>query len=348
MSSNSEMEKLYKSLGLPYHPTILGVAADDKDIKVVRLDEANYSSCRGPNKEEIQASFHQQYIDDDDDDDVVVEVADDDDSINREKLACAALMSSFFEDSSPKKEGSYCGDCDDSSVDIEDVEEEVDEHMEQEIDDEEEVEEEEEVQIEEKMASLSSRKKKSNDAELKRFAMGDNRFSVCNCNPTECKFGGNCVGATTIADMKDMVESFWGSTLDCTAPATSTRRLLILAILDESYNKIENQFYFYAGCKKRDNRRICEAAFLNLLGLMNSPNASKAPAQWINAKKHITSGDYVNKIPYSTSKMKSSKSFGEKRVKFNHAVAFIEYFARTFGDTIPDEHGNCIYTFTTT
>ena len=56
MSTNSDMEKLYKSLGLPYHPSILGVPADVKDIKVVRLDEANYSSCRGPNKEEIQPS----------------------------------------------------------------------------------------------------------------------------------------------------------------------------------------------------------------------------------------------------------------------------------------------------
>jgi hypothetical protein len=355
----SDIEILYKSLGLPYHPPILIAANDnnDKDIKIVRLDEASYSSSRRKklNKEEIQASFFQQY--------------DDDDDADADAEKCKALMASFFVDSksSSQKMESYCGNCildteeeEEKEIEVEEEfdEKEVAEHLDYEIEDEEEEEEEDEdeeevdedeeetkAEMEEKTTTVYERRKKSNDAELKRFAFGDNRISVCNCNPTECRFGGNCVGSTTIEDMKGMVESFWG-TLECAAPATSTRRLLILSILGRSYNINEGQFHFYAGCKKTNNRQICEAAFLNLLGLMNSPNASKAPSQWISAKKHVSSLDYFNKVPYSLNKREKSKTPGENRVKFNHAVAFIEYFARTFGDTIPDENGNCLCSFT--
>jgi hypothetical protein len=52
----------------------------------------------------------------------------------------------------------------------------------------------------------------------------------------------------------------------------------------------------------------------------------------------ISSGKDSEGIEYGADKLKS-KMKEETRVKFNHAVAFIEHFAKTFGDTIPDEHG---------
>ena len=143
---------------------------------------------------------------------------------------------------------------------------------------------------------------------------------------------------TTIEEMNGMMESFWGLE-DCKAPSTSTRRLLLLAILRTAYRPHEDDFHFYAGCKNVNNRKICEAAFLNLIGLMNSPNVSDAPNQWQRLKEHVSSGKDSEGIEYGADKLKS-KMKGETRVKFNHAVAFIEYFAKTFGDTIPDEHGN--------
>ena len=129
---------------------------------------------------------------------------------------------------------------------------------------------------------------------------------------------------TTIEEMNGMMESFWGLE-DCKAPSTSTRRLLLLAILRTAYRPHEDDFHFYAGCKNVNNRKICEAAFLNLIGLMNSPNVSDAPNQWQRLKEHVSSGKDSEGIEYGADKLKS-KMKGENRVKFNHAVAFIEYF----------------------
>ena len=189
--------------------------------------------------------------------------------------------------------------------------------------------------------STSSKKafsyRKSSDAELKNFAFAIPRTKVMSCNPRLCKFGGTCVEKTTIEDMKYMMEQFWGVE-DCKAPSTTTRRLLLLAILRTAYRPNESDFHFYAGCKNVNNRKVCEAAFLNLLGLMNSPNASDAPNQWRRLKEHVSSGNDSLGLQYGADNLKGKKK-GENRVKFNSAVSFIEYFAKIFGDTIPDEHG---------
>lgn len=142
---------------------------------------------------------------------------------------------------------------------------------------------------------------------------------------------------TTIADMKTMMESFWGLE-DCKAPTSTTRRMLLLAILRSAYRSNENEFHFFAGCKLANNRRVCEAAYLNLLGLMNSQNVVDAPNQWRRLKDHISSGNDADGLVYTAGPEKN-KMKGETRGKFHNAVTFIEYFARTFGDTIPDQHG---------
>jgi len=181
--------------------------------------------------------------------------------------------------------------------------------------------------------------KKSSEAELKNFAFAIPRTKTSACNPRTCKYGGSCVNKTTLEEMNGMLEDFWGLE-ECKAPPTATRRVLLLKILRAAYRPHDNDFHFYAGCKNVNNRKICEAAFLNLLGLMNSPNASDAPNQWRRLKEHVSSGRDNDGIEYGADKkMLKNKKKGENRGKINHAVAFIEYFAKTFGDTIPDEHG---------
>jgi hypothetical protein len=181
------------------------------------------------------------------------------------------------------------------------------------------------------------RYQKSSDSDLKCFAYGIPRSKVSSCNKRQCQFGGNCVDDTSLGDMKGMMEAFW-CVEDKKAPFAATRRLLLLKILSAAINRNDKEFYFYAGCKSVNNRRVCEAAFLNLLGLMNSPNASDAPNQWRRLKEYVSSGKDILGIEYSTVPVQNTIK-GENRLKFNGAVAFIEYFAKNFGDTIPDEHG---------
>ena len=44
--------------------------------------------------------------------------------------------------------------------------------------------------------------------------------------------------------------------------------------------------------------KSCEAAYLVLLGISNSPHASKAPGQWIRAKKFFAEGKDISGIRY--------------------------------------------------
>ena len=76
---------------------------------------------------------------------------------------------------------------------------------------------------------------------------------------------------------------------------------------------------------------------------MNSPNASDAPNQWRRLKEYVSTGKDILGIEYSTVPEQRTIK-GENRLKFNGAVAFIEYFAKNFGDTIPDEHGKFFIT----
>ena len=153
----------------------------------------------------------------------------------------------------------------------------------------------------------------------------------------KCKFGGNCVEATTIQDMKSMVIDFWDD-YDCPAPSAATRRLKLISILSKARNANDNQFHFYAGCKDHDNREVCEAAFLILLGISNNSCASKAPGQWKRVKKYIKEGKDLSGIKYHASEEKLLKA-ENKSNKFQSASSFIQYFAREFGDTIPGSEG---------
>ena len=177
---------------------------------------------------------------------------------------------------------------------------------------------------------------KSSDNDLKNYAFNIPRMFIGKCN-SECKFGGNCVEATTIKDMKSMVIDFWDD-YECPAPSAATRRLKLISILSKARNANDDQFHFYAGCKDHDNREVCEAAYLILLGISNSSHASKAPGQWKRVKKYIKEGKDLSGIKYHASEEKLLKA-ENKSNKFQSASTFIQFFAREFGDTIPGSEG---------
>lgn len=177
---------------------------------------------------------------------------------------------------------------------------------------------------------------KSSDNDLKNYAFNIPRMFIGKCN-SECKFGGNCVEKTTIEDMKRMVIDFWDD-YDCPAPSAATRRLKLIKILSSGRNANDKSLHFYAGCKDHNNREVCEAAFLILLGISNSPHASKAPGQWKRIKAYIKEGKDLSGIKYHVNEEKLLKA-ENKSNKFQSASTFIQYFAREFGDTIPGSEG---------
>lgn len=186
-------------------------------------------------------------------------------------------------------------------------------------------------------SSMTAKRFKSTDNDLKNYSFGIPRLSMAKCSST-CHLGGTCVQLTTIQDMETMVIDFWDDA-DCAAPSSETRRLKILDILRRSFQPNKQEFHFYAGCKDKDNREVCEAAYLILLGLSNSPHVSKAPGQWKRAKAHIFKGKDAAGIKYSAAEEDKLLKAEGKSNKYNSAVTFIQYFAKEFGDTIPGAEG---------
>ena len=176
------------------------------------------------------------------------------------------------------------------------------------------------------------------DSDLKNYAFTRPQMSIARCSSLECRFGGDCVGTTTMDDMQGMINDFWDDE-ECEAPSSATRRLKLLTILRKSYRSNEDDFQFFAGCKEKNNRRVCEAGFLILLGITNSPIASKAPGQWKRLKKYVASGKDVAGIEYKSMSEEKLMKAESKSNKMKSALTFIEYFAKEFGDTIPGAEG---------
>jgi len=178
---------------------------------------------------------------------------------------------------------------------------------------------------------------KSSDSDLKNYAFSRPGMGIGRCSK-DCKFGGTCVEETTIGDMQDMVNDFWDDD-ESDAPSAATRRLKILTILRKSYQPNEDEFQFFAGCKIKNNRRVCEAGFLILLGISNSPIASTAPGQWKRMKKYVAEGKDLAGIEYKSVGEEKLMKAESKSNKMKSALTFIEYFAKEFGDTIPGAEG---------
>jgi hypothetical protein len=187
---------------------------------------------------------------------------------------------------------------------------------------------------------LTETKPRTTDNDAKQYAFNMPFMFIGDCN-SECKYGGTCVEQTTIKDMRSMVNAFWDE-YECDAPSAATRRIKILAILRSAYRPNTDEFEFYAGCKEKNNRVVCEAAFLIMLGISNSPQASKAPGQWRRLKKYVREGKDFAGIKYcSTANEEDAKNLKKekKEVKKNNAITFIQLFSKEFGDTIPGAEG---------
>ena len=187
---------------------------------------------------------------------------------------------------------------------------------------------------------LTETKPRTTDNDAKQYAFNMPFMFIGDCN-SECKYGGTCVEQTTIKDMRSMVNAFWDE-YECDAPSAATRRIKILAILRSAYRPNTDEFEFYAGCKEKNNRVVCEAAFLIMLGISNSPQASKAPGQWRRLKKYVREGKDLAGIKYcSNANEEDTKNLKKekKEVKKNNAVTFIQWFSKEFGDTIPGAEG---------
>ena len=200
------------------------------------------------------------------------------------------------------------------------------------------------VKVEEEaiLEDTKSMKFKSSDQELKYHAISVPFNLMARCNKKECKYGGGCVDRTTIGEMAHMKKDFWGELDDvCCAPSTKDRRILILEILRSAYRPNENEFQFYAGQKQCNNRIVCEAGFLILLGMINVSNASSASSQWRRCKAYVRSGDDKAGVKYNSQQDGKLKKESGSAKLFN-AISFIEYFTKEFGDTIPGENGNLV------
>ena len=164
---------------------------------------------------------------------------------------------------------------------------------------------------------------------------------ISRCNPKTCPYKGNCIDQSTFGEIYEMKKDFWGDPDDPDAPSRDIRRKLILEILTSSFRKYNKTFEFIIGSKEKNNRLVCEAAFLIALGLSNNSNASQAPSQWRNSKKFVLEGYNLNSKTYSYAELTNSgKMIKEKsQTKFNHCSTYIHNYAINFGDTVPDENG---------
>ena len=177
----------------------------------------------------------------------------------------------------------------------------------------------------------------SSDEVMKYYAFHVPFGEIKRCNPDTCPYKGTCIDEFTFSEMMKVKTDFWGP-MDSVAPSRSTRKLFILSILQRSFRSISNTFEFVIGSNEKNNRLVCEAAYLIALGLINNSNASSAPSQWRLTKKWVLQGfdkDATKSFKYSEMTNQEASLKERKKLKFDNAVNFIYYFAHEFGDTVP-------------
>ena len=167
--------------------------------------------------------------------------------------------------------------------------------------------------------------------------------AIARCNQRQCPYGGHCVGQRNMDEIMALKEGFWGKQNE-SAPSTSERRLKIEAILRESYRNRAHDVEVCITNREKNNVIVCEAGFLILLGLSNKSNPSEAPSQWRRVKKFIQKyrGQKEPKYSYNELVLKGDPKREEKeacKVKFEKCVAFITYFVKHNGESVPDATG---------
>jgi len=187
-------------------------------------------------------------------------------------------------------------------------------------------------------SSKSIKSQKRTDFKMKEFAINGSICLTAQCNPKQCSFGGNCVCDSTIGAIQNMRKDFWGSNSLDNFPISSTRKALCIEILRTAYRRSTDTFEFCVTNKSSNNRLVCEAGFLILIGLSNSPNASDAPRQWRQCKNYIQKGSYSRHDQNYIDKT-LEKVDGHHSQKFSDAATFIVHFANNLGDDLPGPEG---------
>jgi len=179
--------------------------------------------------------------------------------------------------------------------------------------------------------------KRSGDQKLKDKVLSLNFMTM----PRTCNCGNKCLSKATIIETIKLRENYWG-TKDEEAPSSKTRGLLNFQILSHSYSAALNDFQFCITNYDHSNVLVCEAAYLILLGYINTPNASHASNQWKRIKswlKSTKSSDRSYDL-YKADCNRKKRSLNEgSKIKLNHALTFVVNYAKEFGDRISSKEG---------
>lgn len=179
--------------------------------------------------------------------------------------------------------------------------------------------------------------RRSGDQKLKDKALSTIHMNV----PRTCNCGNKCLSKATIIETIKLRENYWG-TNDEEAPSSKTRGLLNFQILSHFYSAALNDFQFCITNYDHSNVLVCEAAYLILLGYINTPNASHASNQWKRIKSWLKSTKSSDRSydMYKADSDRKKRSLNEgAKVKLNHALTFIVNYAKEFGDRIPSKEG---------
>lgn len=174
-----------------------------------------------------------------------------------------------------------------------------------------------------KSNSLGYNKRDDNQTRAEFCDIPLHEFLKLECNANTCPFGGKCINATTIGELKSLRMKTWGGLME-QAPTAKQRKNFIYDILQASFNKAENKFQFIAGGSPGNYHLVCEAAYLILLGISKSRNASDCSFQWKTAKRRVL-GLEKETIPLKL----------HKQEKLDSAVTYIDHVTTKLADTSP-------------
>jgi len=162
--------------------------------------------------------------------------------------------------------------------------------------------------------------------------------------PPSCAFGKACMHNVTVADVVAEMESFWDGGCSTAAPSMSERKATILHKLVNSYvlNSLNTggEFQFSVGdrVKGKEDRTICESAYLCIIGHPLSHLWKKSKS--LVAKMSLDNSTSANPQDihrlYDAIAQTKVPSEQRSRFKTDHAKLFIKYFAEFNADLSPN------------
>lgn len=189
-----------------------------------------------------------------------------------------------------------------------------------------------------------------------------NEMISMGCN-SECIYGKKCLSHLDISEMSKLKETFWGkpnqraylpkkrkemiANIFTICQATKVRAHIIVSVSFKFLkwtiyycilkNNKDGKLSFKINDKMGQRRRVCEASFLFMLGLIRSQNASSANSMWKAYKKFLFEGGIRKvKLDLIDAKRKDGRAKSEKLID---AELFIRKIMLLYGDTLPTAEG---------